>query len=947
MNIEINKDYIESLLNDFNSDIDRKELEFIYKKPITEDKLMHINKYFTKTLKIQPEIIYILDVNINQISISHRTSYISQSDDILSKFCLIEKDNSMNQLELEYKHLVNRYDITKYNIRINLKDEYIETDKILIEQFYGNYNKFKKNYRLKKRYKYKLADFTIDISVVKSSSGYNIINSNIRDTLEHYEIEIECNKKQMTLGIIKEILKLMMKIIQINDTNYFITDNTNNSNILKNYNTLLKNIGYNNNIGPKPITLTKKTINNMILSEDYLLLLDNYSKKSIYYKITEKADGLRYFMYINELGQINLINDNNNIIYTGLQINTEIDSDFVNCVLDGEYIYYKNESTNNYIYEYKFFDIYILNSKTVYDSLLDVRIDYMNKLDEIFNSDRIIKYLDEKIFIKCSKKAYFDVAEFNTVLNNPDRKYEIDGVIFMPFMSLHNIKNIACHQMLKYKQDTFNSIDVHIKDNTIYCGAKININVKDVIYVLSELHTFKPYIYNIHKPDFIYTSNNEPIEWKKLNNKIIEIRYDKTQHRFIFMTIRHEKMLKYNKTKRITANNIDIVQDIITNTFNPIDPNIFSNLTKETIESYKIEKYYTTSASHRNQIRKINNLIKGQLIEYSINILEVLQSRDENFKFIKVLEFACGRAGDLYKWLNTNFVNKNLKETGGVQFILGIDNDANNIEYYNNTENNNNARARFLKFKNEFMHENTTDNTPNIYNNNSCYFITGDMNKYDSTEETVENVFMNLMNMPNTDFVDRKIYDKKLLDDIYKFHSSNEIDNSFNIYEKEQFEIISCQFAIHYFDLKHFTHLVNLFLKPNGLFICTYMEQEFVEELMGDNDNISGEFWSLEKSDNPNKIRVKFETLEGDYMEENFVKKQDLLDAFATYSIIPYNDSLTELNINSQYDFKNHIRLKSNNNPELNFSRLYSYIIFEKNPSSTTIKSGVQNLVKQ
>ena len=82
-------------------------------------------------------------------------------------------------------------------------------------------------------------------------------------------------------------------------------------------------------------------------------------------------------------------------------------------------------------------------------------------------------------------------------------------------------------------------------------------------------------------------------------------------------------------------------------------------------------------------------------------------------------------------------------------------------------------------------------------------------------------------------------------------------------------------------------------------------------------------------------------------MEENFVKKQDLLDAFATYSIIPYNDSLTELNITSEYDFKNHIRLKSNNNPELDFSRLYSYIIFEKKPSSTTIKTGIQNLVKQ
>ena len=60
-----------------------------------------------------------------------------------------------------------------------------------------------------------------------------------------------------------------------------------------------------------------------------------------------------------------------------------------------------------------------------------------------------------------------------------------------------------------------------------------------------------------------------------------------------------------------------------------------------------------------------------------------------------------------------------------------------------------------------------------------------------------------------------------MLDNINSKYESKGI----NLYKKEQFEFISCQFTIHYFDLSTFCKYIDLHLKPSGIFMCTYMEK--------------------------------------------------------------------------------------------------------------------------
>ena len=93
-----------------------------------------------------------------------------------------------------------------------------------------------------------------------------------------------------------------------------------------------------------------------------------------------------------------------------------------------EYLYYKNQS-NKYIYNYRYFDIYFKESIKIFNTPLDNRIQLMNELHNILNSDEIIKYIDPNMFISCQQKEYYNISEINTIMNINKYPYHIDGII--------------------------------------------------------------------------------------------------------------------------------------------------------------------------------------------------------------------------------------------------------------------------------------------------------------------------------------------------------------------------------------------------------------------------------------------------------------------------------------------------------------------------------------
>lgn len=956
INIDISN--LGNIIEQYNNSEDY-ELELVYNYNISEKILRKILVFLNKKTTFKSKNVnYILDVSLVNDK-NHRLSTVSENSIVINNHCLFEKNNLENNdlfpndYNLEFKELESKNYLNVINSKLNLKKEYVESDENTKNDFIKNYSKFKKTYRFKKRISYVYDDYKVDISIVKQSSGQNILLSNITDILEKIELEIEFTGKTLTLDIVREMVKLMTSFNQFNSEGYFNIDRNEKIGIVKNYSKLIENVlkKKDNKIGPKPLAFTKTTMKHM---------LDVYpgeknSKNELYYKITEKADGERYFMYIDKSGYVYLIGTDNNVLKTGLKIDN---SNFSNTICDGELLYYK-DNDNKYVYVYKYFDIYIVNNNEIFSNNLDKRIEKMEELNKILDSAE--KYISSEINIKCEIKPYYNLDEFEDVLSKT-YNYGIDGIIFMPTLHLSNIDNKSYKHILKYKPLDENTIDVLVQDKMLYCGYNLKNN-----YVKSEIICFRPYIVDIYKkPIKKYNDTKlELIDYDLINNKIVEIVYNIENDCFIYKKIRHDKTEEYIKTGKITANNFYIINEILEYTFNNVSIDTIKTINNDYIKNelkitnktgyYKTDKLSRINDSEK-KLRKMQNKMKEMLINNSISILE----NDEDFKYIKTLDLASGRGGDLLKFINTNFVDNNsnnsLKKNGGIKFVLGIDYSSVNVEYAEKY--NNNARGRFLEYKNTYVNNN--NKLPEIYNNNNVYYITGDLNLYNNAED-IETSYDSIMSdvkymdletneslENNNDFNERTLYDKKILDNIDKKY--DEID----IYKPNQFEFINCQFAIHYFELDKFCKYIDLQLKPGGIFVCTFMEKSYVNELFdrkAENNMVNGKFWSLQRSttDSENKINVKFGTKEGDYKEENLVSQEQLVNIFENYNINLYNDTLSDIismitSINPIVDFKDYI---NETDPEFDFNKLYKGLIFQKKLQSSTKVEKIKKVLKK
>ena len=951
--IEIENSTLNEIIEEYIEDSDNKELEIVYNSIISEKSLKKIISYLNNLEnENEKKQMFILDIflvgNNNRFSIETSTNAT-----LLKEHCEFEKKNIEgdrvfpSNYKLETKEILKRKTMDIINSKINIKTEIDVFDSKEIENFINIYSKFKKRYRFKHRKSYNFGDFKVDITIVKQSEGQNILLSKVDAIVEKIELEIEfINRPNLSPDDIKTTLKdmidLMIKFNQFNNEGYFNISNEEKQEINKNYMNLLKNVVDKNNkgIGPKPLSLTNKTLLNML---KVINLEDNKTKNiGDMYKITEKADGERYFMFINK-NNIYLINDNKNIIKTGLRLNVD---DFNDSVLDGELLYYKDE-TDKWIYEYRFFDIYILKKKEVYTNNLMDRIKHMEQLMVMLdnNTEYYIDDVNNKSVV-CKMKEYKDISEFRNMIDQDKYKYKIDGAIFMPIDKLVDISNSSYSTMLKYKPIEENTIDVLVLDGKIWCSYRLNTD-----YIKSELMCVKPYIVDLsNKPIKKLDNTNELVDIKHtLNNKIVEVLYDIDEKCFMFKNVRYDKTEKYLKTGKMggTANDFYVVNDILHYSFNKIEEEVMENINVEYIESFKnsLEKggaYYTTDSTYQKKDEKIlrgfQNKMKTKLINNAVSILE----NYDIIENIKMQDIGCGRGGDLLKYINTNFVdNKNgnaLKTKGGIKFILGFDIDSIGIEFIDKTNSNNTARGRYLQFKNDYIRKHSV--LPEIYKNDNVFYMTGDINLYEMGDDVktgydniMENVKYGEDKDNNDDFEDRTKCDKEMLDDINdKYGESGK--KLIDIYSPHQFELLSCQFAIHYFDLNKFCKYIDLHLVPGGLFICTYMDAEKVTKLFEKykGDVVTGgpkSFWSLRKSETAGNIDVYFKTMSNkEYITEQLMSKEMIENEFKKFGIKLYESSFKDTNITGLLEFEDHI---NNDNKEYEFNKLYNGLIFQKN----------------
>lgn len=381
---------------------------------------------------------------------------------ILKKLDVREKTVKVKgeQVTGKFDDIIESANFDDFNFRVTLKnEEKVNKQSNIAKELLDNWNRTKKVFRYMNRVSFEHPDlpFRVDLSIVKSSNRnekgwiiktYNIVESNVFNNKEEYEIEVEVlDKAREMYKTPEELSTNFQKVIKyvlcgLQKTNFPISYPEQKQTIL-NYHKLLFDSDYKEKneqyIAPKyvnssdfigPSLVTLDLINIAPSNSD--VIVPNITEPFAYC-VTDKADGDRHLLYVNSIGRIYLINMNMNIIFTGAVTQEETCFD---SLIDGELILHNKKDT--FINTYAAFDIY-----------------YTNKFD-----------VRARPFVKTDTKdtKYFEEGCRLPMLQNFIKILKPIGVTLKP--EKKDIKSKLAEALAKYK--SFNSSPITIIAKKFY-----------------------------------------------------------------------------------------------------------------------------------------------------------------------------------------------------------------------------------------------------------------------------------------------------------------------------------------------------------------------------------------------------------------------------------------------------------------------------------------------
>lgn len=722
----------------------------------------------------------------------------------------------------------------------------------------SNWESLPKYFRFMKKFNYNMGNGIIASAVILKS------NNEPTDSLKKSKILMSSQKYEFLLQVtdIKKLLESLVIIIKALFLSNILLSKKQQKEVLDNYSALVKQIMQLPKYYKDIPLLTPKSIT---LERVNLIDPDEYGSVSILrgYTVTEKADGERFLLYVNNSGKIYSINSSLRVEETGIIAKKEL----YNSLIDGEYIQCNRRIDGVKKSIYAAFDIYFMNGKSLTSlPLIGGRYDELLKVPKLLDLSKS----EIEFMVKTHHYNTDILSDCKKILDNHSKyPYEIDGLIFTPAkLAVYSFypsipvpitQSMSWERCFKWKPPEQNTIDflikfvgevkkdgVRYKKMGLYVGynplnatdlsidealklrydknysknqflemkEKIK-NKEDFVPVL-----FSPIIYNsvdveyafvpINKSGDLRTENNDKIE----NDTIIEFRYDMENKKWIPIRVREDKTRIYRGGSLAkTANALQVAINVWRSIHNPIskemiignasllDRDVSSEIQGKSLEADDI--YYSRGIPRKSL------LSYNMMTFHNIGIKEKLYLLPQ--KRNSLLELACGQAGDLSRWLKGNY-----------DFIFGIDYAKDNIYKANEG-----AYARVLKEFTRFNREKKDSKVffPNIV------LAAGDCGAdIKSGASGVDNESKELMRIVMNSNV-------KNIKPHYKYISGK---------GASKFDVVTCMYAIHYFfeneeKLHGFLNNVSSNLKVGGNFVCTFMDDGSVEKaLKGTNGIVEG-----------------------------------------------------------------------------------------------------------
>ena len=410
-------------------------------------------------------------------------------------------------------------DVDALNFRISYQAETkINSSSSFAKSVISELDNSKKSFRLINRVSFVHPHYPVrvDMSIVKSSDYdnkahksvmvYKMEDSHVLNNPEQYEIEIEVENhllgpgrkydKSNSAQLEKDIKQVITHILSgLQETNYpvsYVEQGLVKSDYLK----LLygkdapdRKLYPNDFCGPSSYTLQTKHIQE--LSED--VVTPNIRD---YYTVTEKADGSRKLLFINNKGKLYLISTGMQVQYTGVTITNK---KLYDSLLDGEHILHNK--ARQFINYYGAFDIYFINGRSVRDKSFmyleedsikeNYRLHLLTEFINEMNVKKDSKDMKYPINIQC-KNFLVDVngdnifglcGELLKRTRSNYFEYETDGLIFTPIKNAvagnkegraGSIRKPTWDYSFKWKPPQYNTIDFLVT-------TKKNENRQDVV----------------------------------------------------------------------------------------------------------------------------------------------------------------------------------------------------------------------------------------------------------------------------------------------------------------------------------------------------------------------------------------------------------------------------------------------------------------------------------
>jgi hypothetical protein len=545
---------------------------------------------------------------------------------------------------------------------------------------------------------------------------------------EVYELEFEITNTQTNQ--FNSILHMLTVILQTRQDNFYVVSNYQKRNVLLQYKALL-NLKYPIFVGAQPETLQKNKIAQL------------YKQP---YSVTDKADGDRCFMYIDDKGFVFLLDANvDKICKTNLQ-----SGKYSNCIIDGERVNHAGVIT------FMAFDVLAFNGVDIRGNdkyLLEARLD---------NLTSIVSSIPCTNMYSVEMKTFYFKNVFlgsQVILETADKKsYKNDGLIFTPMHEPYPLTR-KWGGLLKWKPAELNTIDFFaVKESdgfwklfvqhtptptpTPTPQASSRPQSELVLFDVEKLCNTSCPIDGMTFQTTIPESTIDPSTGYPFKTRtVIEFRWDVKACKFVPLRTRWDKTANPRKHGNFSA----VACDVWNNIHNPIEKEL---LYKFSVGSNKEDQCF-------DKMRRFHNKVKEYMYsKYARNV--------EN-----MLELCSGRGGDMHKWLHNNVSN-----------VVGYDISERNI----------------AECKRRWAEAQAKQNAKFNYNYN--------FHKLDlCSSNAIEKIYQNTPN---------------------------------------KFQVISCQFGIHYFfgsdtTIHNIINILDTTLEENGIFMITFMDDTCLEDLMDKN----------------------------------------------------------------------------------------------------------------